>query len=162
MRRTILVSTLVVLSLSPEARAKIMDFYSVRHKTLGAYHIAQGEVTSVTNDAIVIQVEKAWKGQLKTGSVTVGKSDFHFEQSQEFLELKKGDPVVCFVFCEVLPEDLKFEVKYRSPRRLLPVKETDKIKQETQRLLAELEWVEKLREMHKPKPAQQLSEPDKQ
>jgi len=161
MRRMMLVSSAVIICLSTIAHAKIMDFYTPRQKTLGAYHIAQGKVTNVTKDTIVVQVEAAWKGKLKTGSVTISKSDFHFEQSQEFLELKKDDVVICFVFSETLPEDRKFEVKYLSSKRLLPVKYTDEIRKEIGSQLADLEWIQKLQEMHKSKSADSMDSPDK-
>ena len=161
MPSTFLSSLVLVLFLSTMAHAKIMDFYSIRLKTLGAYHISQGIVRHVTKDVIVVQVEVAWKGKLKTGSVTISKLDFHYEQSQEFLGLKKDDVVICFVFYEALPKDRKFEVKYRSSKRLLPVKYTDEVRKEIGGLLADLEWIRKLQEMHKPKSAEQRDELDK-
>jgi hypothetical protein len=126
-----------------------MDFYTVRQKCLGAYHIATGKVAEAGTKSLTIEVKSAYRGSLKDGKVVVRTEDYHFEQSAEFLELEKDDEVILFLFCQELPEDNVFEVKYCSRKRLLPVKLSKDLSKQVISLVADMEMIERLREMHR-------------
>jgi len=125
-----------------------LDYHSLQLKALGAYHIAHGTVTDLSENSILITVTSAWQGDLDHGLIQVATNQVRPGQAQEFKNLKAGDEVVTFVFCRDIPGDLRFTVFFGSPRRALPVKFTEEFRQETASLIVDLYKVKTLREAH--------------
>lgn len=143
---TLLCIVLSVADGSPR-RDAILDYHSTVLKAQGACHIAVGDVAEVSESEIVVRLKWNHLGDLPPKGVRISTMGRQAGQAYEAVEC--GQRVFCFAFCSDVPSDLRFEVRYRSPRRMLLVHHTMERVSEVGEVVRMRQRMEMLRNLHR-------------
>ena len=127
-------------------RDAILDYHSTVLKAQGACHIAVGDVVDVFESEIAVRLKWNHLGDLPPKEVRISTTGRQAGQAYEAVE--RGERVFCFAFCRDVPSDLRFELRYRSPRRMLLVRHTMERVGEVGKVLRMRHRTEMLRNLH--------------